>query len=360
MTLRSPNRPAPLPRPPCPRLAWDQGSTPLLAPREVKFRPRALSDALSANNLSPRGLNSSRGLVPGAPKADRARTGGAHAGDSPHVARPRPRRPPRPPDFKVTVSTADQDTAATTPSAASEQGKPGSTPGVAVAPTSPAAPPAAAAPMPAAAPAPAPSPMPPAGPAPEHARQPEPGPRARGPHPPGRRRRSGRPGGQPTAQAPGRLVVFNFDNADIEIVLQATSELLRLQLCPGAGSAGQEDHRSDDGQDSRRRHLPRPAHHPRRQRPRRDQVGQRLPDHREARGVADLHADRGRGAARRRSSGRRGPDPDRSPQVRQCRGHGGSAAPLRARAGRASPRIGTPTSSSSPTWRPISAGCSTS
>jgi general secretion pathway protein D len=32
--------------------------------------------------------------------------------------------------------------------------------------------------------------------------------------------------GQPTAQAPGRLVVFNFDNADIEIVLQAASELL--------------------------------------------------------------------------------------------------------------------------------------
>jgi general secretion pathway protein D len=35
-----------------------------------------------------------------------------------------------------------------------------------------------------------------------------------------------RPAGQPAAQAPGRLVVFNFDNADIEIVLQATSELL--------------------------------------------------------------------------------------------------------------------------------------
>jgi general secretion pathway protein D len=34
------------------------------------------------------------------------------------------------------------------------------------------------------------------------------------------------PGQQPPAQAPGRLVVFNFDNADIEIVLQATSELL--------------------------------------------------------------------------------------------------------------------------------------
>ncbi len=31
---------------------------------------------------------------------------------------------------------------------------------------------------------------------------------------------------QPAVKGPGRLVVFNFDNADIEIVLQATSELL--------------------------------------------------------------------------------------------------------------------------------------
>lgn len=40
----------------------------------------------------------------------------------------------------------------------------------------------------------------------------------------------------PTAQAPGRLVVFNFDNADIEVVLQATSELLVFNyvLAPGA------------------------------------------------------------------------------------------------------------------------------
>jgi len=34
------------------------------------------------------------------------------------------------------------------------------------------------------------------------------------------------PAGQPAPQGQGRLVVFNFDNADIEIVLQATSELL--------------------------------------------------------------------------------------------------------------------------------------
>ena len=42
----------------------------------------------------------------------------------------------------------------------------------------------------------------------------------------GQAQTSERPGGAPSAQAPGRLVVFNFDNADIEIVLQATSELL--------------------------------------------------------------------------------------------------------------------------------------
>ena len=36
----------------------------------------------------------------------------------------------------------------------------------------------------------------------------------------------GQPPAQPGAQGAGRLVVFNFDNADIEIVLQATSELL--------------------------------------------------------------------------------------------------------------------------------------
>jgi len=42
--------------------------------------------------------------------------------------------------------------------------------------------------------------------------------------------------GQPVPQSPGRLVVFNFDNADIEIVLQATSELLVFNyvLAPGA------------------------------------------------------------------------------------------------------------------------------
>ncbi len=42
--------------------------------------------------------------------------------------------------------------------------------------------------------------------------------------------------GQPAPQSPGRLVVFNFDNADIEIVLQATSELLVFNyvLAPGA------------------------------------------------------------------------------------------------------------------------------
>jgi general secretion pathway protein D len=37
---------------------------------------------------------------------------------------------------------------------------------------------------------------------------------------------AGQPPGQAGVQTPGRLVVFNFDNADLEIVLQATSELL--------------------------------------------------------------------------------------------------------------------------------------
>ena len=39
-------------------------------------------------------------------------------------------------------------------------------------------------------------------------------------------RAPGQPPPQPGAPAPGRLVVFNFDNADLEIVLQATSELV--------------------------------------------------------------------------------------------------------------------------------------
>jgi general secretion pathway protein D len=51
-----------------------------------------------------------------------------------------------------------------------------------------------------------------------------------------RQSQTGPAAGQPAAQSPGRLVVFNFDNADIEIVLQATSELLVFNyvLAPGA------------------------------------------------------------------------------------------------------------------------------
>jgi general secretion pathway protein D len=51
-----------------------------------------------------------------------------------------------------------------------------------------------------------------------------------------RQSQTGPAAGQPTPQSPGRLVVFNFDNADIEIVLQATSELLVFNyvLAPGA------------------------------------------------------------------------------------------------------------------------------
>ena len=51
-----------------------------------------------------------------------------------------------------------------------------------------------------------------------------------------RQAQTGPAAGQPTPQSPGRLVVFNFDNADVEIVLQATSELLVFNyvLAPGA------------------------------------------------------------------------------------------------------------------------------
>jgi general secretion pathway protein D len=140
----------------------------------------------------------------------------------------------RPSDIKVSVSTVDQP-AATPP--APEARKPGGPPsGV------PAPPPAAATPAPApsvSAP-PAAAVTPPSEPtraAPDAAPSPprEDSPLAsassgqdRGPAVRIRQAQTAErgPAGQPTAQAPGRLVVFNFDNADIEIVLQATSELL--------------------------------------------------------------------------------------------------------------------------------------
>jgi general secretion pathway protein D len=65
--------------------------------------------------------------------------------------------------------------------------------------------------------------------------QPSSGPAERG-QPVVRLRQAQTAPGQPAPQSPGRLVVFNFDNADIEIVLQATSELLVFNyvLAPGA------------------------------------------------------------------------------------------------------------------------------
>jgi general secretion pathway protein D len=141
------------------------------------------------------------------------------------------RNPSKPSDIKVSVSTVDEP--------AAKPAAPG--------PRKPEAPPsslAAPAPRPPAIPAPAPGTMPPAvattppdpvRAAPDAAPAPPPEGRPdasasqdRGPAVRLRQAQTAErgPAGQPTAQAPGRLVVFNFDNADIEIVLQATSELL--------------------------------------------------------------------------------------------------------------------------------------
>ena len=58
-----------------------------------------------------------------------------------------------------------------------------------------------------------------------------------------------------------------------------------LQLRARARGARQEGDGPDHGPHPGRRHLPRAPHDPRRQRPRRREVGQRLPDHPEARRV---------------------------------------------------------------------------
>jgi hypothetical protein len=132
---------------------------------------------------------------------------------------------PPPSDLSVTVTTPDQPSTTTPPAPSAPQAfqvspKP-ETP-------SPSVPAPAPAPLPAPSvpglttppkaevvPAPEPQPSPPAGSAPD-----------RGPAVRLRQAQTAPAPGQPPAQAPGRLVVFNFDNADIEIVLQATSELL--------------------------------------------------------------------------------------------------------------------------------------
>ncbi|HEV8437043.1 MAG TPA: type II secretion system secretin GspD [Methylomirabilota bacterium] len=129
------------------------------------------------------------------------------------------KKAPRPSDYRVTV--APEPPGAPAPPAAGEATKPGSV-------TSPGA----------VTPPPASSPpvviTPPTGPitvAPPASGTAEPQPgvpsvQDRGPAVRLRQAQTAPSPGQPPAQAPGRLVVFNFDNADIEIVLQATSELL--------------------------------------------------------------------------------------------------------------------------------------
>ena len=131
---------------------------------------------------------------------------------------------PPSPDLKVTVKTEDAPPAAPTP-------PPVPTPIPAPAPAVKTAPPV---PGPVVIPAPSPAPGPKATTGATSDRAPEPV----GSSQPVVRIRQAQtaPAGQPAPQSPGRLVVFNFDNADIEIVLQATSELLVFNyvLAPGA------------------------------------------------------------------------------------------------------------------------------
>jgi general secretion pathway protein D len=129
------------------------------------------------------------------------------------------KKSPPPSEFKVSVAPAPE---AGTPGAPGAPGAP-----AAQAPSPETASPPSAAPgttPPGSAPGPAPIvPAPPA--APPLLAPPSPGsPADAGPAV--RSRQAPVAPGQPAAQGPGRLVVFNFDNADVEIVLQATSELL--------------------------------------------------------------------------------------------------------------------------------------
>jgi general secretion pathway protein D len=142
--------------------------------------------------------------------------------------------PPLPTDYKMTVKTEDAPPAAPTPPPA-QKPEPAPAPAVKAAPPAPAPGPVVVIPAPSATPPPGTDKSPktvagatsdPAAPAPDRGSQPVV--RIRQAQTP--------PAGQPTPQSPGRLVVFNFDNADIEIVLQATSELLVFNyvLAPGA------------------------------------------------------------------------------------------------------------------------------
>ena len=140
---------------------------------------------------------------------------------------------PPPTDYQMTVKTEDVTPAAKAPPPVPKP-EPAPAPAVKTAPPAPA--PGPVAPAPSATPFPGTDTSPKAaagatserGPAPDRSTQPV----VR------IRQAQTAPAGQPTPQSPGRLVVFNFDNADIEIVLQATSELLVFNyvLAPGAGA----------------------------------------------------------------------------------------------------------------------------
>jgi general secretion pathway protein D len=124
--------------------------------------------------------------------------------------------------------SATSEAAATPPSAATAKSEAAAQPPVTPSPAPPkvAAEPPVQPPSPPAASTP---PAPPAGTPPAPAPPTPPAPE-RGPAVRLRQAQSqpapGQPPPQPGAPAPGRLVVFNFDNADLEIVLQATSELV--------------------------------------------------------------------------------------------------------------------------------------
>jgi len=142
---------------------------------------------------------------------------------------------PPAPNYEMSVKTED---AAPRPPVVAPPPRPEPPAAVAPAPPAPAAKPPAVAAAPSPVPGPAAAPR--AGATPRESK-PEalpPGAAADRPGQPVVRIRQAQTGppGQPTPQAPGRLVVFNFDNADIEIVLQATSELLVFNyvLSPGA------------------------------------------------------------------------------------------------------------------------------
>jgi general secretion pathway protein D len=145
------------------------------------------------------------------------------------------KKPPKPSDIRVTVASENQPAAPGAPPAAPGQSvspRPPSQTGSSTAPPSGAGSPSAPAPGVATTPPAVAAPAPPPTPPDAAAQQPggvSPPPLDRGPAVRLRQAQSaagGAPAQPPPAQAPGRLVVFNFDNADIEIVLQATSELL--------------------------------------------------------------------------------------------------------------------------------------